>query len=308
MTQTKKAGPAIAHLAAVWLFGCVLTGVQFQAVLIALFAGGTAPLAVVVGGGVAALAVPALAGLGTAARTIVPLTRRRRGLWAWAVCVHALGTIGAFGVVVVNFQVNRLENGLLLYPAGGICYALAAALLLPDTRVKLGALGAAAALAVGGSYAAWDATRPPTLDEWLTANDVDRALLRIGDPPPGYTLRVLGASEDGFGADYKRPHSDGLHLAVARTGYDTRRADARGCPVPFGEPIHCTDDGGGRQLVTYEGGYEHQELRLRRDGLTYTVTLQGTDNDLTAARHILSTLRPATDGELDRLRELPMRQ
>ncbi|MBX9395270.1 hypothetical protein K4749_17120 [Streptomyces sp. TRM72054] len=307
MTQTKEAGPAIAHLAAVWLFGCVLTGVQSQAVLVALFVGGTALLvgAVAV---VAALAVPALAGLGTAARTIAPLTRRRRGLWAWAVSVYVLGTIGAFGAAVVNFQVNRLENGLLLYPAGGLCYALAAALFLPDTRVRLGALGAAAVLAVGGSYATWDATRPPTLDEWLTANDVDRALLRIGDPPPGHTLRVLGASEDGFGADYERPHSDGLHLAVARQGHDTRRADARGCPVPSGEPIHCTDDGEGRQLITYEGGYEHQELRLRRDGLTYTVTLQGTDNDLTAARHILSTLRPATDGELDGLRELPMRR
>ncbi|MBV7697732.1 hypothetical protein [Streptomyces sp. TRM70350] len=307
MTQTKQAGPAIAHLAVVWLFGCALTGVQLQAVLVALFAGGTAPLIVAVVG-VAAPAVAALAWLGTAARTIVPLTRRRRGVWAWAVSVHALGTTGAFGVAVVNFQVNRLENGLLLYPAGGTCYALAAALFLPDTGVRLGALGAAAALAVGGSYAAWDATRPPTLDAWLTANDVDRALLRVGDPPPGYALRVLGASEDGFGADYERPHSDGLHLAVARVGHDTRRADARGCPVPFGEPIRCTDDGGGRQLVTYEGGYQHQELRLRRDRLTYTVTLQGTDNDLTAARHILSTLRPATDRELDGLRELPMRR
>ncbi|MBG0855413.1 hypothetical protein I2W78_27115 [Streptomyces spinoverrucosus] len=307
MTQTKEAGLAVVQLAVVWLFGCLLTGVQLEAVLVALFVGGVAPVAAV-GAGVAALGVAAFAGVGAGARAVVPLTRRRRGLWTWAVSVYALGTVGAFGVVVVNFQINRLESGLLLHPAGGACYALAAALFLPGIRVRLGALGAAVVLAVGGAYGAWAASQPPTLDEWINVNGVDRGLLRVGDPPPGYTLRVLGASEDGFGADYERPHSDRLHLAVARAGQDTRRVDARGCPVPFGEPIHCTDDGAGRQLLTYEGGHQHQELRLRRGGLSYTVTLQGSDNDLTAARRILATLRPATDRELDGLRELPMRR
>ncbi|WP_406729251.1 hypothetical protein WJ438_38535 [Streptomyces sp. GD-15H] len=292
---------------AVWLAGCALTGVQLQAVLVALFADGAAPFTAALVG-VALLSVVALAGLGAAVRTVVPLMRRARGLWAWAASVYALGTVGAFGAAVVNFKINHLEKSLLLYLAGGTCYALAAALFLPGTRVRLGALGAATALAVGGVYATWAATQPPTLDKWITANGVDYTLLRVGDPPPGYALHVLGASEDGFGADYERPHSTRLHLGVTRVGHDPRRVDARGCPVPIGEPIRCADDGGGRQLLTYEGDYEHQELRLRRDGLVYTVTVEGFHTDLSAARHILSTLRPATDAELAGLLELPMRR
>lgn len=307
MTQGKNAGRAIAHLVAVWLVGCPLTYVQLMMVLVILFTGGAAPFAAVLVG-VALLSVVVLAGFGTAVRTLVPLMRRARGLWAWAVSVYVLGTVGAFGAAAVNFKINHLENGLLLYPAGGTCYALAAALFLPGTRVRLGALGAATLLAVGGVYATWAATQPPTLDEWLTANGVDHTLLRVGDPPPGYALRVLGAGEDGFGAEYERPRSTRLHLGVKRVGHDTRRVDARGCPVPFGEPIRCTDDGGGRLLLTYEGGYERQELRLCRDGLVHTVTVEGSPTDLSAARHILSTLRPATDAELAGLLELPMRR
>ncbi|MGV9351442.1 hypothetical protein ACWDSD_43435 [Streptomyces spiralis] len=96
-----------------------------------------------------------------------------------------------------------------------------------------------------------------------------------------------------------------LYLGVEWTGHNTPRTDASGYPVL---PIRCQDDGGGRQLVTYESGYEHQELRLRRDGLVYTVTMEGFHGDLSAARHILSTLRPATDTELGDLVELPMRR
>jgi hypothetical protein len=60
--------------------------------------------------------------------------------------------------------------------------------------------------------------------------------------------------------------------------------------------------------VTFVGSYEHQELRLRRDAIVYTVTVEGSRTDLSAARHILSTLRPATDTELTGLLELPMRR
>ncbi|MEV4232245.1 hypothetical protein AB0J81_35295 [Streptomyces bobili] len=308
MTQREAPERAIGHLTAVWLVGCALTHVQSQAVLIALFTDGSELFGVIVGGGMVVGAVAVLAWLGSAVRTLVPLLRRARGRWAWAAGVYTLGTLGAFGAAVVRFEIDHLENGLLLYPAGGTCYALAAALFLPSFRVRMGALGAATALTVGGMYAAWAAGQPPTLDEWITANGVDRTLLRVGDPPPGYALNVMGASEDGFGADYEGPDSARVHLHVAPAGHDTRRVDARGCPVPFGDPIRCTDDGGGRQLVTFAGGYEHQELRLRRGTLVYTVTVEGSRTDLSAARHVLSTLRPATDTELAGLLELPMRR
>ncbi len=70
--------------------------------------------------------------------------------------------------------------------------------------------------------------------------------------------------------------------------------------VPFspGVTVTCTGDGGGRELVTYDGFTEWRELRLRRGGLVHTVSLSDRPTDLTAARHVLSTLRPATNAEL----------
>jgi hypothetical protein len=311
--QRGAATQVIAHLAAVWLAGYLLTQFQLYAAFIILHAGGGGALltAAVVGVTVilvVILAAAAFAGLGFAFRASVPLLHRARGVWAWAAGVYVLGTIGAFGAGLVNFTISRWEAGDWLCPAGGACYALAAASFLPGIRVRLGALGAATVLAAGGSYAAWAAAQPPTLDEWITANGVDRALLKVGGPPPGYTLKVVGASEVGFRVEYERPHSLPLHLDVERTEHNNPRTDARGCPVSLGVTVRCKDDGAGRRLLTYENGYEHQDLCLRRDGLVYTVTMEGFHGDLPAARHILSTLRPATDTELGDLVELPTRR
>ncbi|TXS49921.1 hypothetical protein [Streptomyces sp. t39] len=296
-----------AHLVAVWLAGCAVSAVQLQAVLVAVFAG-RMPWAAGLLAVVAASAVGLLALLGAHARAVVPLTARGAGPWMWAAAVWALGTLGAAAAAAVGHRVDPLESVLPVHLAGGLCYAVAAALLVPGTRIRLGALGTAAALAAGGVYTAVDASGPPTLDEWITANGVDRAMLMVGEPPPGYTVRVLGASEDGFGADYERAGSPRLHLGVARAGQDRRRADAAGCPVPFGDPIVCTDDGGGRLLVTYGGDHPRRELRLSGGGLVHTVTLGGSGADLAAARRVLSLLRPATDAELAGLTELPMRR
>ncbi|MFC9267271.1 hypothetical protein ACFTXJ_05815 [Streptomyces zhihengii] len=334
MTRRNDTVPVAVHLVAVWLAGCALSAVQSQAVLVGLFAG-SPPWAVGLLAVVAALAVALLALLGRVAnvapsarragpaagqeglaqdapgarvRAGVPLAAGRAGLWAWAAGVWALGTLGAAAAVVVGYRVDHLETALPVHLAGGACYAVAAALFVPGARVRLGALGTAAALAAGGGWAALDATRPPTLDEWIAANGVDRAMLRLGDPPPGWTVQVLGASEDGFGADYERAGSPRLHLGVARAGQDHRRADAAGCPVPLGDPVVCTDDGGGRLLVAWGGDRPYRELRLDAGGLVHTVTLDGPGADLAAARRILSLLRPATDAELAGLTELPMRR
>ncbi len=50
--------------------------------------------------------------------------------------------------------------------------------------------------------------------------------------------------------------------------------------------------------LSTKSGYEHQELRLRRAGPVRTVAVRGTGaTDLPAARHTLSTPRPASDGD-----------
>ncbi|GAB3960090.1 hypothetical protein [Streptomyces sparsus] len=300
-----QAGNAVrtgAHLAMVWWVGSLVSGFQLLVLLAALFTGwSTFAL-------VAAVVVPSAVGLlacvGLGARPLVPFTRRTRGLWRWAATVYGLGTIGSVGALTVVREVGSEGSGPLLFAAGGLCHALAAALQLPGARTRWATLAVAAAVAAGTAYVVRDAATPPTLAQWVSDNNVDTALMRVGEPPPGYTLDVTGAGSDGFGARYQRTGSAGLHLHVARVGHDTRRTDFRGCPVPLGEPVHCTDDGDGRLLVVHgDGGDTRRELRLRRGGLVHTVTFAGSAADLPAARHVLSTLRPATDADLAGLPE-----
>ncbi|MCK7624306.1 hypothetical protein MUU72_14545 [Streptomyces sp. RS10V-4] len=306
MDQKPAAWRTAVHLAAVGIIGCAVTSVQFEAVLVALLTGRSAVIAAVCTAAVA-VTISLLAGFAGPARPFVPLTRRARGRWYWAAGVYAFGTAGTVGALVLGSGPEGLSHSWLLAPWGGACYALAAAFFLPHRRTRLATTGAAVALAAALGYGTWAAAQPPTLDAWLTANSVDRALLRVGEPPAGYTLRVGGADEHTFGARYTHPGSPDLRLVVQHPGQDTRRADARGCPVPFGDPVACTDDGDGRQLITYEGAYPTQELRLRRAGLVHIVTLEGHHGDLPAARRILATLRPAKDSELTPLVALPMR-
>ncbi|WP_369355780.1 hypothetical protein [Streptomyces sp. cg2] len=278
---------------------------QYEVVLLALF---TSRMLVIVTvcAVVVALAIGLLAAFAVAAAPFAPLARRTRGRWVWAAGVYGFGTAATIGAVALQMKSGGIDRSGLLFPLGGACYALAAAFFLPGARMRLATFGATVALAAGVGYDAWASAQPPTLGTWLTANHVDRALLRVGDPPRGYTLRINGAGEHTFGAQYERPGTPDLNLSVEHQGQDTRRTDARGCPVPIGEAIECTDDGDGRQLIAHKGTYEHQELRLRQGGLISTVTVDGRTTDLSAARHILSTLRPATDAELGPLLDLPM--
>lgn len=309
MIRKNDATAVGAHLAAVWTAGCALTAVQLQVLVLVLFLDGPVAVRVAVAAGTAALASAFLATLGRAARTDAPATRRARGLWGWTAVVYLSGTAGALAAAVLLHYVGDGAGWLVLLPVGGTCHALAAGFFLPGARARLATTAAAVVLVAGGGYAAWDATRPPTLDAWLSANGVDRALLRVGDPPAGYTLLVGGASRDGFGAHYESPHAPALGLQVERAGHNTRRVDARGCPVPFGQEIHCRDDGGGRLLIAYGGNHPSRELRLARGGLVCTVTLRGAgEAQLPAARQVLSTLRPAARAELAALVELPMRR
>ncbi|KUL36828.1 hypothetical protein ADL22_23265 [Streptomyces sp. NRRL F-4489] len=305
MAEKPEAWRTAVHLAGVGFVGCALSAAQFWIVLTALLTGKVL-VAVVVCTLVAAIMVSLLAGFAGMARPFAPLTRRARGRWAWAGGVYAFGTVGVIAAIAAEPGLDGLSRSNLLFPWGGACCALAAGFFLPGARTRWAALGLTVALAAGLGYHAWSAAQPPTLNEWLTANRVDRALLRVGEPPTGYTLRVNGAGGHAFGAEYVRPGASAIHLSVEQPGRNARRTDARGCPVPFGETIECADDGSGRQLITYKGTYPRQELRLRQAGLIYTLTLEGRRTDLGAARHILSTLRPATDSELAQLVTLPM--
>ncbi|WP_424216934.1 hypothetical protein ACN20G_33095 (plasmid) [Streptomyces sp. BI20] len=305
--EDEGSGRAVAvHLAAVWVLGCVLTGAETILLLASLFGD---DLGVVVAVALLALCagVALTAWLGSAARSHVPFTRGVRGLWTWAVLVHVAGAAAAFGAVLLDRAAARSGgSGPSHLLVGGTACALVAAFFVPRTRVRTSALALTAVLAAGVGWSAWTASRPPTLDAWLTSHRVDRALARIGEAPPGHTAHVRGASEDAFGVEYTSDGGGpGFSLRVEREGHDTRRADARGCPVPLGDPVRCVDDGEGRLLITYGGGGAPvRELRLRRAGLVHVVSLRE-PAALGPARRVLATLRPATDAELEPLLSSP---
>ncbi|MFD1832120.1 hypothetical protein ACFSJS_21090 [Streptomyces desertarenae] len=295
-----------AHLAVLALVGTAFAHVQLHAVFLALlFSEGAAvavvPVAAVAGGTALFTAVGGLF------RQFAPITGRASGRWVWGAGVYTLGTAGVLAVLVVDRQGPGLGPGadVLLHPFGGLCHALGAVPFLAGARVRLAALAGAAVLAGGWAYGVWESSRPLSPEEWLAANRVDRALLRVGDPPPGYALDVAHASATAFGAGYTRGDTRALRLSVERPGTGAGpRVDARGCPVPLGgTAVRCTDDGGGRLLVAYADGHERRELRLLRDGLLHVVALEGPRSDPAAARHVLSTLRPATGAELAPLAE-----
>lgn len=298
-----------AHLAVLALVGTAFSHVQLHAVFLALLFFEGAAVAVVAVVPVAAVAggTALFTAVGGLFRQFAPITGRASGRWAWGAGVYTLGTAGVLAVLVVDRQGPGLGSGadVLLHPFGGLCHALGAVPFLAGARVRLAALAGAAVLAGGWAYGVWEGSRPLSPGEWLAANRVDRALLRVGDPPPGYTLDVAHASATAFGAGYTHGDARALRLSVERPGTGTgQRVDARGCPVLPGETaVRCTDDGGGRLLVAYGDGRERRELRLLRDGLLHVVALEDPRSDPAAARHVLSTLRPATGAELAPLAE-----
>ncbi|MCF3962101.1 hypothetical protein [Streptomyces fuscigenes] len=300
--------------AAVGLGGAVLSTAQWMAVLVALFSGAGAIVAVSCA--TAGLGVAVLAAVGTTGRAHLPLLNTRAGLWGWAAAVHVGGTAGALGLLVLG-RAPGSEPGLPgLFAGAAACSVLTAAAFLPGVRARLTVLAAALALVGTAATAAWAAARPPTTAEWLADHHVDRRLLMLGAPPAGYRRTGIGASDQQFTAVYGSERAGGgaLRLTVRRISYEDERTAANGCPVPYGRRAVCAGDGGGRQRVRYgqpdasgvavvpdgvvpPGAVD--ELRLRRAGFVYVVADGGGGGlDLRAARHLLATLRPATASEL----------
>ncbi|MEU0117605.1 hypothetical protein ABZ137_28930 [Streptomyces bobili] len=117
MTPREASERAIGHLTADWLVGCALTHVQLQAVLIAFSTDGPELFGVVVAG--VAVGAVSVSWLGSSVPALVPPLQRARGGWVCTAGVCTLGTVGAFAAAVVRFEIDHLENGLLLYLAGG---------------------------------------------------------------------------------------------------------------------------------------------------------------------------------------------
>ncbi|MFD0381502.1 hypothetical protein ACFQ2B_00855 [Streptomyces stramineus] len=136
------------HLFLVWVtMAAVMPTLGFGLVVTAWGGGAGATVPVFV------LGVPLLVGLlvmaGIPARTVVPLCGSLSRRLGWAVLVLLLGTLGVLaGLAAYGSDVDLGSAGVRIALTGAP-YAVAAALFVPDRRVRLGAL---AVLAAGVAY------------------------------------------------------------------------------------------------------------------------------------------------------------
>lgn len=288
------------HLFMVWALGTGIFLVLGQLLLLALWGGLSGRWLLVLAAAALVSCLP-LASLGRAARGVVPLARTRRGLLAWTSGVFALGTAGTASLVALVWHGPNGAPALstAFYALGGLPYALAAALFHPRRAVRATALTVATAVFGLTAYAGHEAARPPTDQEWLAEARTPAALLRVGDPPPGYTLRTGGATDTSYSATYLRAGHDDISLYVSLPGTGSGLAhlgNGQDCGTYPPETVTCTRDGAGRLFLSAPTTGLH-ELHLHRADLTLTVLFH-TPADLPKARHILTTTHPITPNTL----------
>ncbi|MEW1551286.1 hypothetical protein [Streptomyces tsukubensis] len=147
MTRDKWA-PVALHLLLVWAAMATAVPMLGIALLLAGWGGGfgAAAVALVLG---LPLAVGLLAAAGSAARTVVPICGSRGGRLGWAVLVFTLGTLGVLGGLAAYGEGVDLGSAGARFALTGVPYAAAAALFVPDWRVRMTAV---AAMAAGVGY------------------------------------------------------------------------------------------------------------------------------------------------------------
>src|SRR5215218_7507995 len=136
--ENRTPPPLVLYLVAVTFVGSAMAVIELSALVVALFSGMTtfATTAVVL----SAVTIALFAGLGSAARPVVPVVRRRGGLWVWACGTHVLGTAGAVSALSLTQQ-KVLPDVTLLFLVIVACHGLAAAAFLPGARSRLTTFG-----------------------------------------------------------------------------------------------------------------------------------------------------------------------
>ncbi|MEV0536886.1 hypothetical protein [Kitasatospora sp. NPDC050463] len=287
------------HLVLVWAymaamvptfgFGLVLTG----------WGGGTGATVPVL-----ALGVPLMVGLlataGIPARTVVPLCGSGPKRLGWAVLVAVLGTLGVLaGLAAYAGNVDLGSAGARI-ALTGMPYALAAAFFVPSRRVRLGAL---AVLAAAVAYVGF--VGPAQAQQRQHEREVARyrerpELLYLGAAPAGMEVSRAEAGPGFFTVDY-RPVHQGAEPGYAGLTVRPPFTPAPRCPEPAEEGVTCAVDASGEMLTVREfsGGVRAVTLVRRYPDRDVEVSSQTLDES--GLRHLLDTLHPLSDAELETL-------
>ncbi|MDG5803738.1 hypothetical protein P9869_13860 [Streptomyces ossamyceticus] len=243
------------------------------------------------------LTVLLLATAGLPARTVVPMCDSARGRLGWAVLVFVLGTLGVLaGVAAYGAEVDLGSAGTRI-ALTGVPYAVAAAFLVTDRWVRL---GATAVLVLGVVYGGF--VGPAQAEQREHAAEVaryreHRELLYLGDAPTGMRLSRAVVEPSSFRVEYLPADTDFTGY-VGLTVRSPHMPSAT-CAQRVTDGVTCSVDARGEMRVIREfpGGGRDISLVRRHRGAEVEVSSQFLDEP--GLRRLLDTLHPLSDEELE---------
>ncbi|MFB7368058.1 hypothetical protein, partial [Streptomyces hydrogenans] len=232
-------------------------------------------------------------------RTIVPICGSLRQRLGWAVLVFVLGTIGVLAGLGAYLQDVDLGSAGTRLALTGVPYALAAAFFVPDRRVRLGAL---ALLVCGVGYGVL--VGPALAEQKQEEAEIARyrqnpELLYLGDLPQDMEISRVRVGPNLFSVDYTSVRA-GYDLGHVGLWVNHSITPVLQCPEPVQKEVTCAVAGHGEmRTVTGLPGARAVTLVRRRGAVEVTVTSASLDES--RLRHLLNTLHPLSDAELEAL-------
>ncbi|WP_055525169.1 hypothetical protein [Streptomyces graminilatus] len=295
MTSGRGALTAL-HLFLVWAtMAAVVPALGFGLVLMA-WGGGSGATALIFALGVP-LAVVLLAMAGLPARTVVPLCGSVSQRHGWAVLVFVLGTLGVLaGLAAYSGDVD-LGGDSTRIALTGVPYAVAAAFFVPDRWIRLGAVAVLAAAVVYGGFIGPTQSRQRRHAAEVARYREHQELLYVIVTPPGMRAARAEAGPASFSVEYHSVRQDAYVALIVRSPLTPKPQ----CPKPVEKHVTCTVDRHGetRTVRDFSAGNRVITLTRRHHNAEAEVTSKMLDEP--ALRHLLNTLHPLSDTELEQL-------
>jgi hypothetical protein len=297
MTSGRRALTAL-HLFLVWATMAAAMPTLGFGVLVTAWGGGAGAAALLFVVGVP-LTVGLLAVAGIPARTVVPLCGSVPQRLGWAALVFVLGTLGVLaGLAVYGGDVD-LGSASTRIALTGVPYAVAAAFFVPSRWVRLGAVGALAAGVAYGGFVGPAQSQQRRHEGEVARYREHSELLYLGAAPPGMRVSHAEAAPAYFSVEYRAVRED--KFAYVALTVRSPLTPTLLCPELVEKGVTCTVDAHGemRTVRDFPGGSRAVTLTCRHRNAEAEVTSQTLDEP--GVRHLLKTLHPLSDTELEKL-------
>lgn len=296
MTSGRGARTAL-HLFLVWATTAAAVPVLGFELFATAWGGGPGAVVPVFALGVP-LVVVLLATAGIQAKSLVPLCESVGQRLGWAVLVFVLGTAGVLaGLAAYSGDVD-LGSAEARFALVGVPYAVAAAFFVPSRWVRLGGV---AALAAGVAYGGF--LGPERADQRQHEAEIARykehsELLYAGTAPAGMHVSRVWFGPGSFSIEY-HPVREGYELGYVGLTARTPLTRTPRCPEVAQKDATCSVDAHGvmRMIQRLPGGI--RDITLVRRHHDAEIQVQSQTLGEAGLRHLLSTLHPLSDEELE---------